>query len=422
VRSGEFRTDIEGLRAISIFVVVLYHAKVPLFSGGFVGVDVFFVISGFLITGLLLHEVERYQRIDLVAFWARRARRLLPNALLVLATTLLVTAAVFPFMQRQVTAQDIIAALLYFSNFRFAERSVDYFDQEVGSSPVLHFWSLSIEEQFYFFWPVVLVGLIWLHSGHSNRRVIWVLSVIACASFSFSLLWMSWSQPHAFFHTEARIWQLAVGALLAASYGRTLRLSPKFHSIFAWIGLSGIVASVIMFDDRLAYPGFWALIPVISTAAVIAGGSAGKLSPKLILGLAPLQWARPALVQRLSLALAIHDRSTLRISRATPRQLDRYRLGSSHFSSRIFVRGGTATARRARRPDARPQIGMRCRWWCCPLSRRYFRSHCRGWHSMTGNRGSSSPRCHSPKGMRSPPVFVVRELRKHQDGIGARNR
>ena len=93
-----------------------------------------------------LRQVERYQRIDLVAFWARRARRLLPNALLVLATTLLVTAAVFPFMQRQVTAQDIIAALLYFSNFRFAERSVDYFDQEVGSSPVLHFWSLSIEE------------------------------------------------------------------------------------------------------------------------------------------------------------------------------------------------------------------------------------------------------------------------------------
>ena len=226
VRSGEFRSDIEGLRAISIFVVVLYHAKVPLFSGGFVGVDVFFVISGFLITGLLLREVERHQRIDLVAFWARRARRLLPNALLVLATTLLVTAAVFPFMQRQVTAQDVIAALLYFSNFRFAERSVDYFDQEAGSSPVLHFWSLSIEEQFYFFWPVVLVGLAWLHSGHSNRRVIWVLSVIACASFSFSLFWMPRSQPHAFFHTEARIWQLAVGALLAASCGRILRLSP----------------------------------------------------------------------------------------------------------------------------------------------------------------------------------------------------
>jgi len=290
VRSGEFRSDIEGLRAISILVVVFYHAKSPLFSGGFVGVDVFFVISGFLITGLLLREMERFQRVDLLAFWARRARRLLPNALLVLTTTLLITAAVFPFTQRQTTAYDIIAALLYFSNYRFAERSVDYFDQEAGSTPVLHFWSLSVEEQFYVVWPLLLLGLAWFSKGHSDRRAIWALSSIAFASFACSLFWMSKSQPHAFFHTEARIWQLAVGALLAATHGRIVRLSPIFHSLLGWIGLSGIVASVILLDDRVAYPGFWALIPVMSTAAVIAGGSAGKLSPKIVLGLAPFQW------------------------------------------------------------------------------------------------------------------------------------
>src|SRR5262245_12432330 len=234
--------------------------------------------------------MERFQRLDLLAFWARRARRLLPNALLVLTTTLLITAAVFPFTQRQTTGYDIIAALLYFSNYRFAERSVDYFEQEAGSTPVLHFWSLSVEEQFYIVWPLVLLGLVWFRKGHNNRHAIWALSLIACASFACSLLWMSKSQPHAFFHTEARIWQLAGGALLAATYGRIVQLSPIFHSLLGWIGLSGIVASVIMFDDRLAYPGFWALIPVMSTAAVIAGGNAGKLSPKIVLGLSPLQW------------------------------------------------------------------------------------------------------------------------------------
>jgi peptidoglycan/LPS O-acetylase OafA/YrhL len=290
VRSGEFRSDIEGLRAISILVVVFYHAKSPLFSGGFVGVDVFFVISGFLITGLLLREMEHYQRVDLLAFWARRARRLLPNALLVLATTLFVAAVLLPFTQREAATRDIISALLYFSNYRFAERSVDYFDQETESSPVLHFWSLSVEEQFYIVWPLLLVSLVWVFKGHNNKRAIWALSAIACASFSLSLFWMSKSQSHAFFHTEARIWQLAVGALLAAGYGRVIRLSPILHAILGWIGLTGIVASVVMFDDRIPYPGFWALIPVISTAAVIAGGSAGELSPKIVLGLAPLQW------------------------------------------------------------------------------------------------------------------------------------
>jgi peptidoglycan/LPS O-acetylase OafA/YrhL len=290
VRSGEFRSDIEGLRAISILVVVFYHAKSPFFSGGFVGVDVFFVISGFLITGLLLREMEHYQSVDLLAFWARRARRLLPNALLVLATTLFVAVVLFPFTQREAATRDIISALFYFSNYRFAERSVDYFDQETEASPVLHFWSLSVEEQFYIVWPLLLVSLAWLFKGHNNKRAIGALSVIACASFILSLFWMSKSQPHAFFHTEARIWQLAVGALLAATYGRVVLLSPIFHSLLGWIGLSGIVASVIILDDRVAYPGLWALIPVMSTAAVIAGGSAGKLSPKIVLGLAPLQW------------------------------------------------------------------------------------------------------------------------------------
>jgi len=285
-----FRADIEGLRAVSIVAVVFYHARIPGFSGGFVGVDIFFVISGFLITRLLLHEIESYQRIDVLAFWGRRVRRLLPNALLTLAATLVVTAYLVPIAQRMTNTRDVIAALVYIANYRFADRTVDYFDQDLQFSPVLHFWSLSVEEQFYIGWPLLLMGLAWLHRGHSNRRAIGALCLILCASFALSLFWMSRSQPHAFFNTEARVWQIATGGLLAAASGSLARFYPILLSSVAWLGVVGILASVILFNDGLAYPGYWALLPTVSAAAVIAGGSTSVITPKIILGFAPLQW------------------------------------------------------------------------------------------------------------------------------------
>jgi peptidoglycan/LPS O-acetylase OafA/YrhL len=285
LKISAFRADIEGLRAISITTVVFYHAQLSGFSGGFVGVDIFFVISGFLITGLLLSEIECNQSINLLAFWARRARRLLPNALLTLTATLVAVALLVPVIQRTTSARDIIAALIYLANYRFAGRSIDYFDQDLQFSPVLHFWSLSLEEQFYIGWPLLLIGLTWFNRGHRNGRAVAALCLIACGSFALALYWMPRSQPHAFFNTESRIWQLATGGLLAAASVHLKRLHTSMLSAMAWVGLAGIVASVTLFDDRGAYPGYWALLPTFSAAAVIAGGNRNA-----ILGLAPLQW------------------------------------------------------------------------------------------------------------------------------------
>src|SRR5262249_49573952 len=160
-----------------------------------------------------------------------------------------------------------------------------YFDQDLQLSPVLHFWSLSLEEQFYIGWPLLLICLAWFNRGHSNGRAVGTLFLIVCGSFACALYWMSKSQPHAFFNTEARIWQLATGGLLAAALAHLKRLPSSVLPAMAWVGLVGILASVTLFDERGAYPGWWALLPTLSAAAVIAGGNTNA-----ILGLAPLQW------------------------------------------------------------------------------------------------------------------------------------
>jgi peptidoglycan/LPS O-acetylase OafA/YrhL len=287
--TATFRPDIEGLRAISIIAVVLFHAQVPGFGGGFVGVDIFFVISGFLITRLLVAELGERQRIDLPAFWARRARRLLPNAVLTLAATLLLAALLAPSMLKVSITGDVAAALLYVANYHFADRTIDYFDPDAQDSPVLHFWSLSVEEQFYIFWPLLLMGLAWRYGGASRGRILGLLALIAGVSFLLSLFWIGRSQPHAFFNTEARVWQLATGGLLAIVSGDIARASPRLLSTVAWSGLIGIMASIFWLSDRLAYPGLWALLPTLSAAAVIAGHGA-RPSPAGLLGARPLQW------------------------------------------------------------------------------------------------------------------------------------
>jgi peptidoglycan/LPS O-acetylase OafA/YrhL len=290
MNADRFRPDIEGLRAVSIVAVVLYHARMPGFAGGFAGVDIFFVISGFLITRLLLREIASNHSIDIISFWCRRARRILPNALLTLAAALLATSILVPVTDRMSNVRDIIAALTYVANYRFAGRTVDYFDEGPQSSPVLHFWSLSVEEQFYIAWPLLLVGLAWFHRRHSNGRVIAALGLIFCASFAVSVYWMSKSQPHAFFNTEARVWQIAAGGLLAAASQLLARTNTIVLSCIGALGLIGILASVILLNDRLVYPGYWSLLPAVSAAAVIAGGSIGGIAQRFFLGLAPLQW------------------------------------------------------------------------------------------------------------------------------------
>ena len=210
-----FRPDIEGLRAISIAGVVMYHAEVPAFSAGYVGVDAFFVISGFLITGILVREASRTQRINLLRFWGRRVARLLPNAILTLAATIVCIMTAAPVLTRESGARDIAASLLYFVNFRFANRSLDYFDQGVQASPVLHFWSLSVEEQFYIFWPLLLVLGLWVFKRLNRAVTLFFLGSLALASFGTMIHWAKIEPPRAFFDTKSRVWQLATGAILA---------------------------------------------------------------------------------------------------------------------------------------------------------------------------------------------------------------
>src|SRR3954452_16883848 len=171
-----FRPDIEGLRALAIGTVLLCHAGVPFLAGGYVGVDVFFVISGFLITRLLLGELERTGRISLRGFYGRRAKRLLPLTAVLLAAVGVLSLLILSPLRAVEVSGDIISSALYTANWHFAAQSVDYFAQDVEPSPVLHLWSLAIEEQFYLVWPTLILGVTWFQrrNGLSVRPVLWI--------------------------------------------------------------------------------------------------------------------------------------------------------------------------------------------------------------------------------------------------------
>lgn len=275
-----FRPDIEGLRAIAITAVVLYHAGIGHISGGFVGVDLFFVLSGFLISGMLVREIESTGRVHLANFWARRVRRLLPAATLVLLLTALIATIVLPPTIRTDTANAITAATLYSANWFFAANALDYLAAEDAPSPVLHFWSLGVEEQFYLVWPLLLLmlGLLAHRFGWRLRRIfavaaglIWIGSFAACIHYSTA------SQPMAFFSAPTRFWQLATGALLAIATPRLSRSPLVTRLGLQAVGLGGLLWSMVamgtLVDRGNAYPGFLALLPTLATAAIVAGGT-----------------------------------------------------------------------------------------------------------------------------------------------------
>ena len=283
----DFRPDIEGLRGLAVAVVVLFHAQLVGLVGGFVGVDVFFVISGFLITGLLLREHERTGRIAMPQFYARRIRRLLPAALVALLVTLVVALNVVAPLDRPGVGLDGAAAALSIANIRFALAEGDYFATIGTPSPFLHFWSLAVEEQFYLVWPA-LIALV-AGRGHLRRNVGVALVVVVAASLAASLIVTDLAANWAFYSLPTRAWELGLGGLLAVAAGLVARVPGRIVGLLGWAGLVAVSVAIVTFDATIAWPGVAALVPAVGTVALIAGGSRAW-GPGRLLAVAPLRW------------------------------------------------------------------------------------------------------------------------------------
>ncbi len=283
-RNKRFRGDIEGLRGIAVLFVVFFHASIRGFSGGFVGVDVFFVLSGFLITRLLIREIETTGTISLSGFYARRVRRLLPAASLVLTVTLVASFFMLPPLLIPGVTADIAAAALYVSNIRFAFQATDYFAAASAPSPILHFWSLGVEEQFYLFWPAMV--LLVTHGAKKMRRRIGITVVLlALASFASAIILLTVARPWAFFSLPTRAWELALGGILAVAEKYFGALNKHIAALLTWVGLVLVVLSGVLLNEHATFPGVAALAPTIGVALVILGGTRKSLTiPSRLLG------------------------------------------------------------------------------------------------------------------------------------------
>jgi peptidoglycan/LPS O-acetylase OafA/YrhL len=278
---------------VAVLLVVLDHARIGPFHGGFIGVDVFFVISGFLITGLLIGEAQRTHRISLVGFYARRAKRIIPAATVVLA----VTAVASYFLLNGIAAvrllKDSVWATFFAANIKFARDETDYWAQDAATSPIQHYWSLAVEEQFYLVWPLVVLLLVWLfrRHGRDRRAIVVTIAVISLASFVYGVWLVSDDPLAAYFSTPARVWELGLGAGVAAALLRIGRLPAGLLAGASWLGLAMVGAAALSFTEGTRVPGFAALLPVVGTALLLGGGAAAaSWGPQRLLGVAPVRW------------------------------------------------------------------------------------------------------------------------------------
>jgi len=302
-----FRGDVQGLRAIAVLTVIAGHAGVTFLPGGFVGVDVFFVISGFLISHLLFREVDRNGKVSLRDFYARRARRILPAATVVTLATLGASIFWISVVDSLEVVKDALWATFFAANVRFSSVGTDYFAQEDGPSPLQHYWSLAVEEQFYLVWPLILIACILLArrlrtpggrrlargSDLPRLTVFWVLLAVGVTSFVYGLILTANNPTAAYFSTPARAWELAIGAL-AALVARAVaaKLDTVARGLLCLMGLGAIAYACFAFDETTPMPGWAAAVPVLGSAAVLLAGAGGherEPLPIRALGVKPMR-------------------------------------------------------------------------------------------------------------------------------------
>lgn len=281
-KASGIRADIQGLRAFAVVAVVLDH-MLGWPSGGFVGVDVFFVISGFLITGLLIREHDKTGTISFSGFYRRRVKRIVPAATLVIVVTVAVSYYLFTTARATATLWDGIWATFFAANWNMAAQGTDYFQLAGPISPLQHYWSLAVEEQFYFVWPWLMLLIFFLggRKAQWDRRTAHLavgiaMTIIVIASFAWAVMETRTNPTVAYFSTLSRTWELGIGALLAVGAGLAAKIPGKARSPLAWLGLAGIVLSVFLVTAEASFPAPWAALPVLSTALVILAGTGGE--------------------------------------------------------------------------------------------------------------------------------------------------
>jgi peptidoglycan/LPS O-acetylase OafA/YrhL len=276
-RQTFFLPEVQALRALAVTAVVIYHLWPGTITGGFVGVDMFFAISGFLITGHLLREAYTTGRVDLLRFWGRRIRRLLPASLLVIAVSLVGVLTLTPKLRWEQYLNEITAAAGYFQNWALAASSVDYSAQSDTASPVQHFWSLSVEEQFYLIWPILIVIALFLVRKRiqavQTTAVIAVLLLISAASFFYAVTFTATNPSEAYFVTGTRVWEFAAGGLLAAAGTASARIAGWVRTVVAFAGWATLLACMFLYTEQTDFPGVAALAPVLGALAVIWAGT-----------------------------------------------------------------------------------------------------------------------------------------------------
>lgn len=283
------RRDIEGLRAIAVVAVLLYHFGVPHTGGGFIGVDVFFVISGFLITSLLVAERDATGKVSMASFYTRRIRRLLPISATVLVTTAVASSIWLNPTRLNLLSHDIFGAAGFFVNYLFAHRGADYLGSQMEPSALQHYWSLAVEEQFYMVWPALVAIATW-GAVRIRARLVPVLTVILVVSLGLSIATTKTSPSWAYFGLHTRAWELAAGALLAVCWHQVDRIDPRVRAFLGWVGIGLIVYAVVKYGTVYEFPGWVAAVPVGGAVLALAAGHETKFAPQHLLGLAPMQW------------------------------------------------------------------------------------------------------------------------------------